>query len=96
MGDWNLTKELRKQLDHIGMDYAEGIYDQNSGIIRCSESVTTVWPVHDEPCVALRFMEGLHGFECINNDLTPRMAVMMATMSALDWHKSDNEEGDLK
>lgn len=83
------TEILRKKLDRVGMEYTKG-YVFPDGHRTNEDTVTTVWPVHDEPCGSLTFEEGEDGHLYLHDGISPRMAVWLALAASVDW---GNNEG---
>lgn len=80
------TKSFRAALDSLGMEYTAGIMQADRRITDV-DTVTTVWPVRDEPCECLMFKEDENGLMLTAGEMTPRMAVLLCVAASLENEK---------
>ena len=80
------TKRFRASLDALGMEYTAGIMQADRRITDV-DTVTTVWPVRDEPCECLMFREDENGLTLTAGEITPRMAVLLCVTASLENDK---------
>ena len=84
--DESSTKRFRASLDALGMEYTTGIMHVDRHITD-ADTITTVWPVRDEPCECLMFREDENGLTLTAGEITPRMAVLLCVTASLENEK---------